>query len=283
MNTVTIQNKKFKLFEQKCLMNGCTECIPHARYIDIQVFVTNTCNAKCEFCCNPNRKTAPFDYDAFTTFFDEVYNKISINKITFTGGEAGLYPAFTDSLIKYVHDKCNNIVINTNGTLDIDIFTKYPKVNVALSRHHYNNKRNNSIFGIELPNIIGFLRPNQIHFSCNLIKGQIDSVNEMCEYMELAGKRDVSSVSFVGLMPINQFCIDNHVDPFSLDLNRPEILKFRSFEFPVQNKCKCMNYIYVTSTGKFVYFYLRKNLDVCYNKGGLLIWKNNKLGDSYGM
>lgn len=84
---------------------------------------------------------------------------------------------------------------------------------------------------------------NILHLSCNLIKGYIDSKEEIYKFLEFASSIGIQSVGFVSLMPINDYCKDNLIDFNTLDLvnDRFNLTKVWSYE----NYCKCNNYVYI--------------------------------------
>ena len=275
--TVSLRGQTIKLFERDCLLpnekTGRTKPTP---FIDINVSMTNACNASCQFCCNQGRSDFQFDVEAFKDFFDEARAKISINKVTFTGGEPSLRLRELNGCLDHIGGKCSLVTVNTNGSrlsaLD------HPSIHrIALSRHHYCDSINDGIFGMKIGNpLIGSPLKDRIAIVCNLIKGKIDSTKEAYNMLGFASDNDIEEMSFVGLMPLNDFSVNNMVSLESLDF-KENILLFRELEHEVPGVCKCRNYIYVHRNGNLVSFYMRHSMVPKFDKGSRVVWENNRI------
>ena len=70
-----------------------TSCNPTYKAVPtfkMSVQVTDSCQAKCKFCCNPG-KGLLLDVDKFKRDYEEISAKVSIDEVYFTGGEPMLY------------------------------------------------------------------------------------------------------------------------------------------------------------------------------------------------
>jgi len=109
------------------------------------VAVTYTCNAKCDMCYswkNPTKRSEQITAEDLEKLpFVPVYNV--------TGGEAFVRPDIQD-LIEVLHDKCDRIVVSTNGAYTdkiIDTVERFPKVGVRVSLEGL-QKANDEVRGI---------------------------------------------------------------------------------------------------------------------------------------
>jgi len=108
---------------------------PHAplmkKYYFGIVAVTYTCNAKCDMCYswkNPTKRS-----EQITAEDLEKLPNVPVYNVT--GGEAFVRPDIQD-LIAVLHDKCDRIVVSTNGAYTdkiVDTVKKYPKVGIRVS------------------------------------------------------------------------------------------------------------------------------------------------------
>jgi len=222
----------------------------------INIFVRfKGCNAKCTFCEFADTANH-FNLDKFIEIIKEVKKQIFVKKVAFTGGE----PTLNMKQFKEIVSKTREIldkpsfVLNTNGinlkeVYTDDILPKYIN-NISLSRHHYDDTINNKILGFnsisnqDLKSLQDSTDDKDlIHLSCNIIKGYIDSKEEVYKYLEFTNQIGIRSAGLVSLMPINQYCIDNFVDIAELDLKskRFNITK----ETTYKDICRCKNYVYI--------------------------------------
>lgn len=247
-----------------------------APFVDFNVSMTNACNAMCQFCCNQGRPDFKFDVEAFKDFFDETREKIHINKVTFTGGEPSLRIRELNECLDHIGGKCTLVTVNTNGfrlgALD------HPSIHrIALSRHHYYDEINDGIFGIKIGNpLIGSSLKDRIAIVCNLIKMRIDCTKEAYNMLHFAADNEIEEMSFVGLMPVNEWSIRHLVPLESLNFT-DNVLLTRELEYEVSGVCKCRNYMYVHRNGRLVSFYMRHNMMPKFDKGSRVVWENNKI------
>jgi len=227
------------------------------------------CNANCPFCEYQN-DAQNFNEDKYFEIIEEIRKKIWIKKIAFSGGEPTLHIDNLKSILRKTRNLLPKtaIVLNTNGTNLTEVFQDRDLVavidNISISRHHYDDKINNEIFGVEtisskeLKGLRKNIRRKSLfHLSCNLIKGYIDNKEEVYKYLEYANSMKIKSAGFISLMPINDFCKDNFVDFNKLDsLNENfRIIK----EWGYEDICKCYNYIYIPRDYKRIIKVYHKN------------------------
>ena len=254
--------------------------------VNLYIYIQSICNAKCEFCNIHSEMGSPtFDYDTLERVLEELKNKILVTRIGITGGEPFLDTLRLDKVIKIVRKYFPNvdITVHTNGSFfnKIDKVESLDQLNeIHLSRHHYSDILNNKIFGLgtlrsyEIENLSDSLK-SKLYLNCCLVKGFIDSENEIINYLEWALERNIKNVAFIDLTNINDFCKNHFVDLFKFDL-----MGLFKTGIPLKNIdiCSCTLGTYTSKkslkTAK-VYFRQTKSWPTkCFH---YLEFKNNKL------
>lgn len=278
--------------ECSCSLNGVEGSKIQHKYVNIYVKIADRCNARCKFCDYHDKNYGfKFDFDKFRQVLLQLKKSdITVNKISFTGGEpttniTGLYNAmhFTRKNLRNVF-----IVVNTNGYNLYWLYGLHDEFginSIALSRHYYYDNINEMIFGIKtVPNfkrIQSFQKKfNNIHLSCNLIKGYVDNQTEVTRYLEHAYKLGVYDVGFVGLMPITKFAETYFVD-FSKIIKCNEQLCC-NLEWSYKGICKCSNYLFLPKFGdKIVKFYARHRMKDSTPVGSNLFFDGENLMENF--
>lgn len=237
---------------------------------NLYIKVTDHCNASCSFCSNqgsaPERND--IDLNKLEKVVQELDEKNLLSRVSITGGEPFLNIKKLNLIINKVLEVKPNatITINTNGInfnhlYEIDNLDKLEGIHI--SRHHYNDAENNNIFGVkttslkEIMDINNKLRiKNLIRLNCLLLKGKIDSIDEVSRYLDVASEADIFRVGFVSLMLINEYCVNHFVD-------YNDVFSQANDKFLLINKfyddkiCECGNGIYLSDIGKVIEFYAR--------------------------
>lgn len=236
-------------------------------YINMYVNITNFCNESCAFCCNPKRKSGKYvqDFDFFKFYYvlnQVIKSGLSINKVSFTGGEPTLDCALLKSCLLAVKEIDRNIftVISTNGTFLGSLLDSVKHIDsIAVSRHHYLDDVNSRLFGGELcassKELCDFPQKDKIHLSCNLIKGAIDSEKEIVSFLKFASSIGILDVGFVSLMRTNDYSRKHFVDFSRLSFDSIYNV-FLSKTWKKESDCKCKNYLYLDG-GNVVRVYMR--------------------------
>lgn len=258
--------------------------------ISLYVVMTRQCNAKCRFC-----EYRGLGEEVNLGIFEDTLNKIldtcDIGMVHFTGGEPTLEMEKLKGLIDIIKKKDSLIQtsVNTNGTRLKELQGIETLDNISLSRHHYKDRLNQEIFGIKsvptLDDIESFEDKTKIHLSCNLIKGYIDSSEQVLNYLEHAAKLGINNVGFVGLMDINSYCKEKFIDFADIEPQQSEVFtKTRCFsnisETTNEVCCKCSNYLYTSKDFKLISMYNRhaiKNNEIA----DYLVYENNILKQGF--
>lgn len=293
-SSIEIQGTKIYFRKKSCFCNG-ENSFEDSKCVSLSVYLTNNCNGSCLFCSNANGEKFEFDVDKFKIFISEVFSKVNVKKITFTGGETSLEMDKLNECLKHIsllkkdHTK---VVICTNGTFLQKYNSKkwnYLDVidNISVSRHHWDNDINNKIININLDDDIFKKFPDikKVNLSCNLIKGYVDNEKNMYNILEYAAINNIEEVAFVILMNANQYCIDNRIDINNFDpmknFDPRRALFYRQWDYCIPDVCQCRNYIYRSFNNELINFYIRYNLNMKFNKGSFIVYKNNKIKEWY--
>ena len=277
-------NKEIPIRKYGCGKNNNERFYIKKPRVNLFIQITNKCNANCSFCEYHSNENKEFNIDKLNVILKEIINKdYHIGKINFTGGEPTLDLKLFDTVIslveKVIKENLNykpEITLNTNGIHLLDML-KYDTFldSIGLSRHHYDNKRNQLIFGTTniatMEDIKTFQimthNPKLIQLRCNLIPNEIDNYQQIVNYLNHAIDMDCCDCGFVTLMPLNDYCKKNQVDFEKLIEKSNDIMNVVSWKRYDDNNenielCKCSNYIYQNNEGRFCKFY-RRNFCHC--------------------
>ena len=229
--------------------------------------VTNVCNAKCEFCVNGcNKDCGKLNLEELETILDQVSDRVT--RFSVTGGEPLINTTDVENLLKLLEKYNKSIILNTNGSFllkNIDMINKYKITSVQLSRHHYEDSKNEEVFKIktipfsELISLKSKLKCD-LRINCLLIKGYIDSKDEIIKFLEEISKTDINSVGFISMTQVNEYTKEHFID-------YRDITKDLGFDF-VQtlsmhdgDRCSCTKTLYIANHGKTIFVYFRYKKD----------------------
>lgn len=272
--------------------------------VNLFIQLNNSCNANCKYCEYHGRDIGGigknFNYSKLAEIMQEIHSHVSLGKLNFTGGEPTLDMGHFDKTMQVCVDNSHSdlglFTINTNGIHLKELMQYMNYVDyIALSRHHYDDEKNFEIFGTDtVPTSRDILEfqiefkynkkrnPYRLNGRCNLIKGYIDSIEEVKKYLEWCASVNMLWIGLVTLMPLNKYCKDNEVLADGL-ISDPEFLRNQVWKRWEQGsvECQCADYIYTSKNNKLVIFYNRIfcNKDL---KAGQLVYdgQNLRLGFS---
>ncbi len=267
MKTVTVGNTVLEIKDYYC-DDGGGYLQRDDNKLWLYINITDICNAHCPFCINPCRsaRTNPFDQRIFRQTLISLKDHIS--GISLTGGEPMLFPEIIDDVIGIITEVFTEYIeidIVTNGFRfrEIGNLKHLDELDsIHLSRHMITDSANNEVFGIPvataytIQDVLSSLSdPAKVVFNCILMKNGIDSIEGMAAFLEFAADTGVRNTSFIGMAPVNQFCIDNYVDPACFRLMKDK--RFSIWNSQQDHKfCKCSSGSY-RAKKRSVRFYYR--------------------------
>lgn len=273
-------------FEQySCFNKDDTRIKYDTNYTSLYVVMTRNCNAKCPFCeFRGNIDTV--DTNIFKRYFAELLTKCVVTTVHFTGGEPSLEKDTLFEICKYIKEVSPHTVtsVNTNGIYLKELVECAYIDNVALSRHHYEDDINQQLFGTQsiatLEDIRNLTDKSKLHVSCNLMKGYIDSKEELQRYLDTLGSVEVQDVGLVGLMSVNDFCKTHYIDILDIDVaSLDKIINNRRFYKKVEDKkvCECLNFLYTSKDYTLMSVYYRHAIDSKLSGSAFLVYENNHI------
>ena len=249
-----------KIFGRNILLKKCSCSVngaPGERLppeVNLYVRVTNACDARCAFCSNYRNAGNPveFNREKLLEVLDELEGKgVAINRLSFTGGEPGMARGLMEAILSDLSGMAYKHIpatLSTNGlSEDSRSLIRHPRWNrVCMSVHHYDYVRMAEVYGlpgrVEEFNFSDIPR-EKLSFTCNLIKGFIESPAEMVRMMLFAHAHRINVLGFVELMPVNAYCEEHRIDIDNLDLSGIEHL-VKDRESKREGVCFCRNYLH---------------------------------------
>lgn len=275
----------------KCGLNGkepCS-CSPH---VNLYWKIDDICQANCNMCTFHSDKCLDTDIDKLLYIAKTLYDNNLLNSIHITGGEPSLRVSiikeFMSGLRKY--DEKTFVSLNTNG-YDMeglsDLVLNYGLDNIALSRHHYDDIKNQEIFKTDkvatIKDIQKFMAKcyyetfDSLHLNCVLMKDYIGNIDELISYLDFAIDMNVMEVGFINLMLLNQYCREQSV--LFQNLNIESVLKRVKQYTKEQGACVCSNYLY-TNDKSMIKVYNRHLCNIKSNSG-IIVYEGRNLRQGF--
>lgn len=240
-------------------------------YVNLSIQLNSICNGNCPFCEYHADSNLEFNYEKLKEIISELESKVDLFKLNFTGGEPTLDMNHFERVLTICdsgfNHKLGEFTVNTNGIHLLDLLPHMDTISyIALSRHHWDDSINNSIFGTDTvaqsDDIKRFFdkfgdKHFKLHARCNLMRGYIDSPDKIATYLEHSMDLGINWFGLVTLIDLNQWCRDNEVVADKL-LEDSRFLRNQLWERYEAGKveCRCADYIYVKNA-KLAIFYHR--------------------------
>ncbi len=247
--------------------------------VNIFVKITNRCNAHCLFCSNNAAKESSLKFD-INKLFDIIkeikHSGIIVNRLNITGGEPTLDPDLINSILEGMdqNDYSNiHLHLNTNGlTHNARGIMQNPRWDsISMSLHHYDIQKLSSLYGCSIDgSFLNFdgINLDCLNLSCNLIKGYIDSTEEVAKMLDFAIEIGVRRIGFVALMRINSYCSKYYVGLDAIEIESiPHVYFIKSMSRG--SNCKCSNYLY-NKDAKVLEIYMRNYANPLYCESSLV-------------
>jgi pyruvate-formate lyase-activating enzyme len=260
MELINLFNTDVKLKTHYCSFFGQKNEQVEDPYINLYLR-TKYCNAKCPF-CTYHSDASKWNHKKYIEVLKEISSKIKIRKIAFSGGEPTLFWENFKNMVYTAkeYSPMSEFSINTDG-FKIDRFFSDPIYKIFdfihLSRHHYDDKINDTIFKTKTPTSDEILEisklqthEHQFQFRCNLIKGFIDNKEEVFKYLDWSNSVGVNDIGLVSLMPINEYSKENFIYFHIKELIGDNFLLTKKQERH-GGGCECFNYIYMPNEESF--------------------------------
>ena len=289
---VNVFGKELKLKNYICSSDGIHyKEKPKDIQLQVSICPTSFCSANCPFCIATNTKRKQFvDLVKLEYCLTKLHNENLVRGISFTGGEP-----FTD--VKLLNEIINlafevfgtsiEISITTNGT-NLHRMHEIEKLSyleaLHISRHHYDDQINASLFGVRVPTkeeLSEFLHSvsykDLFVLNCMLLRDYIGTQVEAHNFLDFAIDVGAGKVAFITCSQINDFARTQALDYEKvLCADDPSLLFTRGFQdFDL---CKCQDGVYASATGEIIEFYGRKtNVSDCEYCRGFVYGADNHL------
>lgn len=181
----------------------------------LEVNLTDKCNGKCIWCVEKNGYHPK--HRASYEEICEVAASTGKKNIILLGGEPTLHPNFGD-IVKNISSRGLLPWVTTNGSLFkpdwcIDNLPGIAGVNISI--HHFELNRNKDITGISLDAedlrrsiLVIHQMGAVVRLNCNVIKGEVDSVNKIRNYIQFAKNVGADKIRFAELKFDDEHFVD---------------------------------------------------------------------------
>ena len=267
LQEIELFNKRVLFKSYKCT-NDKNITIKSKPFFKLTIKLTDECNCSCSFCSNKNiRDFGKLDFNKVEEVLRELNKTGYLARVGITGGEPMMYPDQVNRLVNLILSINNkiNIGITTNG-LNLKKFLEFDNVEkiegIHISRHHYDDEINKKLFNndnIATSEDIKYLQSKLkdkliININTVLIKGYIDSTEEvkkMCDYIDTLGVRRIGLVS---LLKLNDFAKEHFIDCNEI-FNNLDSSFFVGHHFHNHDFCECVDGIYYSKNKNLIEFY----------------------------
>ena len=293
---ITVLGKEIEVKNYICSKDGINyKEKPKQTKLRLSICPTSFCAAYCPFCIATEiKKQNRIDLKKLEYVLRELKRDDLIFTTSITGGEPFTDIELLNEVISMVFDifgKDMELSLNTNGFALNEIHrVKHLELleSVHVSRHHYDDKINESIFGIRMPSanelkeIFASVHIDDLFvLNCMLLKDYINGPEEAHKMLDFASFVNAYKISFIECSPANSYCIEQAVKyDDALKKDDPSLLftrGFQDFEF-----CRCSDGIYVAKDGSIMEFYGRSTKpDGCQYCRGLVFGSDNHLRSGF--
>ena len=266
--------------------------------VQLQLFVcpTSFCPGNCAFCIAKDIKSKRMlDINRFADVMRRLKAEDRVRGVSITGGEPFYDVSLLNEVISVIFEIFGyemELSINTNG-IGLDQLHRIRDLEyieaIHISRHHYDDTINKSLFGgadvpsgDQLKEIVSTVSFKDVFvFNCVLLKDYINSPEEAHRFLDFTIKTGIPKVGFISCSPINDFAKQQTI-PYESVIkdDDPSLLFLRGFydyEF-----CHCQDGVYASPGGEVVEFYGRSTVtDGCKYSRGLVYDADDHLRDGF--
>lgn len=297
-SVIEILGKPVRVKNYFCSKNGDGyQKKPDPIQMQLSVCPTSFCPAGCPFCAAKNTaKKQTLDPEKFAAVMKLLKAEDRIRGVKITGGEPFTDVKLLNEVIRILFEIFGyglEVSVSTNG-MGLDRLREIKDLSylesIHISRHHYDDLTNRTLFGgADVPSgkalreIIGSVPyPDLFVFNCMLLKGYIDSPGEAHRFLDFAIASGVPKVGFVTCSPVKAYA-EQHSIPFEdvIQKQDPALLFTRCFDD--YEFCHCSDGVYASEGGEIVEFYGRSTKMGQYSYSrGLVYDADDHLRDGFG-
>ena len=262
----------------------------------LYIKLTDACNADCLFCDNKeSRDFGNLDFRKLEFVIRYLLDRGLLHGISITGGEPMMNPDKMNMLLNLIYgiDPNMEVAISTNGYnlrsfLDMEHVNKLESIHI--SRHHYDDEVNYSIFGsrevASTEDIValqeGLDDKRIININTLVMKDYIEDLAGIKRMLNYVGDVGVYKNGFVSLMKCNQFSKDHFINFNDIFSSLDESF-YLGHHFYNGEYCECVDGVYLTDNERMVEFYARMVKDCsCPYTTQLVYTSDNKVTAGFG-
>ena len=264
--------------------------------LQLSILPTRFCPAHCPFCiAAPTGNTEKLQPEKLRRTLLLLRGEDCVRGISITGGEPFTDPVLLDEVISLIFDifgRGMEVTVDTNGSgirqLQSIRSLRYVDT-IHISRHHWDDARNEQIFGCAMPTAQALREavqavglPDLFVLNCVLLSGGVATAEDAHRYLDFALETGAGKVSFITAAPVNAWTAAQRVSFDSvLRDDDPSLLFVRGYrDFDC---CRCRDGVYLSPGGRLIEFYGRcsdaSRADYC---RGLVIEPDGTLRAGYG-
>lgn len=293
---------KIFLFNEELLVRDCL-CgpTPQARYevnpsLRLYIKLTDACNANCKFCANATSKDfGTIDFQKLEFVIRYLNDQNRLHGISITGGEPMVNPEKMNELLNLIWsiDENMEVAISTNG-FNLREFAQMDQVNrlesIHISRHHYDDKINQEIFGTDtiattddIMFLQDFLSDKQIlNINTLVMKDYIEDLDGIKKMLDYVGDTGIYKTGFVSLMKCNDYSKEHFIN-FNDIFNNLDSNFLMAHHFFNGEYCECIDGVYTSNNAQLVEFYARMVKECEYPYTTQLVYtSDNKVTAGFG-
>lgn len=277
LREITLLGQPLTIRNVRCSCDGVHyEPRPTPAQLQLSILLTEYCPAQCPFCiAGDHSGHRRIDLRQMEKALRALRAENVLNYIAITGGEPMTEPALLNETLCLIYEVFGTdlmVGVNTCG-VNLDKLHKlshlYTLDRYRISRHHWDDARNQALFGIRVPPaaelqevITGAKARDLFALNCLLLRDWVGTPEAVHRHLEFVADMGAPLAAFISPTPVNAFTRRQQVD-FRQVLRRDDPRLLFTKGYFEQDTCRCMDGVAMVSDGRVVEFYGRSN-----NQGG---------------